>query len=94
MSAAFNILFTFRTIQWSKRVQAVYALYNKVGMVLREKIHLATLTIPSVVGDVMAGTGHSKDGHQSLTNKERLNGAPLNGGLPPTSAVRQAGMYL
>ena len=69
-------------------MQAVYALYNKVGMVLRGKIHLATLTIPSVVGDVMAGTGHSKDGHQSLTNKERLNGAPLDGNLP-TSVVTQ-----
>ncbi len=88
INAAFNILFTFRTVQWSKRVQAVYALYNKAGMVLRGKIHLATLTIPSVVGDVMAGTGCPKDGRQSPTNKERLNGAPLDGNLP-TSVLTQ-----
>ena len=60
-------------------------------MVLRGKIHLATLTIPSVVGDVMAGTGCSKVGCQSPTNKERLNVTPLDGGSPPTSAARQAG---
>ncbi len=58
-------------------------------MVLRGKIHLATLTIPSVVGDVMAGTGCPKDGHQSLTNKEHLMESPLDGNSP-TSAVRQA----
>ncbi len=93
VNAAFNILFTFYAVQWSKRAQAVYALQDKAGMVLRGKIHLATLTIPSVVGDVMAGTGHPKDGCQSLANKGHLNGSPLNGNLP-TSAVRQAGMYL
>ena len=63
----------------------------KAGMVLRGKIHIATLAIPSVVGDVMAGTGHPKVGLVCpLTNKEHLNGAPLNGGSPPTSAVQQA----
>ncbi|MYH04356.1 MAG: IS200/IS605 family element transposase accessory protein TnpB [Cenarchaeum sp. SB0669_bin_11] len=91
VNAAFNILFTFRTIQWSKRAQAVYALYNKAGMVLRGKIHLATLTILSVVGDVMAGTGCPKDGHQTPANKGCLLGDPLNGGSPPTFAARQAG---
>ena len=90
INAAFNILFTFRTVQWSKRAQAVYKLYNKAGMALRGKIHLATLTIPSVVGDVMAGTGCPKVGCQSPTNKERLSVTPLDGGSPPTSAVQQA----
>ncbi len=89
VNAAFNILFTFYAVQWSKRVQAVYSLQAKAGMVLRGKIHLATLTIPSVVGDVMAGTGCPKDGHQSLTNKEHLMESPLDGNSP-TSAVRQA----
>ena len=90
VNAAFNILFTFYVVQWSKHAQAVYSLQNKAGMVLRGKIHLATLTIPSVVGDVMAGTGCPKDGRQSPTNKERLNVTPLNGGSPPTPVVTQA----
>ena len=93
INAAFNILLASRVVQWSKRVQAVYALYNKAGMALRGKIHLATLTTPSVVGDVMAGTGHPKVGHQSQANKGHLNGAPLNGNSP-TSVATQAGIPL
>ena len=89
VNAAFNILFTFYAVQWSKRAQAVYSLQAKAGMVLRGKIHLATLTIPSVVGDVMAGTGCPKDGRQTPANKEHLMEAPLDGNSP-TSAVRQA----
>ncbi len=91
VNAAFNILFIFRIVQWSKRAQAVYSLQAKAGMVLRGKIHLATLTPPSVVGEQMAGTGCPKVGCQSPTNKERLSVTPLDGGSPPTSAVRQVG---
>ncbi len=94
INAAFNILFTFYTVQWSKRAQAVYTLQNKAGMVLRGKIHLGTCTLPPSVNDVMAGTGCPKVGHQSPTNKERLNGAPLNGGSPPTPVVTQAGKMM
>ncbi len=92
VNAAFNILFTFYAVQWSKRVQAVYSLQNKAGMVLRGRIHLATLTIPSVVGDVMAGTGCPKGGLYSSTDKGHLNVTPLNGGSPPTPVVTQAGI--
>ncbi len=91
VNAAFNILFTFYTVQWSKRAQAVYALQDKAGMVLRGKIHLGTCMPPPSVNDVMAGTGCPKVGRQSPANKERLNVTPLDGGSPPTSAARQAG---
>ena len=89
INAAFNILFTFYAVQWSKRAQAVYSLQNKAGMVLRGRIHLGTCIIPPSANDVMAGTGCPKDGCQSPTNKERLYGAPLNGGSPPTPVVTQ-----
>ncbi len=35
VNAAFNILFIFDAVWWSKRVQFVYALQDKAGMVLR-----------------------------------------------------------
>ncbi len=93
VNAAFNILFTFRTVRWSKRAQAVYALYNKAGMVLRGRIHLGTCIPPPSVNDVMAGTGCPKVGLLCPTNKVHLSGTPLNGNSP-TSAVRQAGLGL
>ncbi len=89
INAAYNILYIPDAISWNKRAQTAYSLQDKAGMVLRGKIHLATLTIPSVVGDVVAGTGCPKVVHQSPANKGHLNGAPLNGNSP-TSAVRQA----
>ncbi len=91
VNAAFNILFTFYTVQWSKRTQAIYALQDKAGMVLRGKIHLGTCMPPPNVNDVIAGTGCPKVGRQSPANKKRLNVTPLDGGSPPTSAARQAG---
>ena len=90
VNAAFNILFAFYAVQWSKRVQAVYSLQNKAGMVLRGKIHLGTCMIPPGVNDVMAGTGCPKGGLYSSTDKGHLIGAPLNGGSPPTPVVTQA----
>ncbi|MXX21355.1 MAG: IS200/IS605 family element transposase accessory protein TnpB [Cenarchaeum sp. SB0665_bin_23] len=93
VNAAFNILFTFYAVQWSKRAQAVYTLQDKAGMVLRGKIHLATLTPPSVVGDVMAGTGRPKVGLVCpLANNGHLYGAPLNGGSPSTFVETQTGI--
>lgn len=90
INAAFNILFAFRIIQWSKRAQGVYSLQNKAGVVLRGKIHLATLTIPSVVGDVMAGTGCHQARRQNPADNERLLETPLDGNLP-TFVVLGAG---
>ncbi len=92
INAAFNILFTFYAVQWSKRAQAVYSLQTKAGVVLRGKIHLGTCTLPPSANDVMAGTGCPKDGRQSPTIKEHLSRAPLNGGSPPTSVITQAGI--
>ena len=98
VNAAFNILVTFYAVQWSKRVQAVYSLQTKAGMVLRGRIHLGTCTLPPSVNDVMAGTGCPKDGRQSLANNGHLYGAPLNGNLPTSvvlgasPTVQQAGI--
>ena len=41
VNAAFNILFVFDTVWWSRRAQSVYTLQNKAGMVLKGRIHLA-----------------------------------------------------
>ena len=87
VNAAFNILFIFDAVWWSKRAQSVYHLQNKAGMVLRGKIHLGACTTPPSASDVMAGTGCPKDGCQNPTNKEHLNEAPLNG-VWPTSLER------
>ena len=90
VNAVFSILFIFYAVQWGRRAQAVYALQNKIGMVLRGKIHLGTCTLPPSVNDVMVGTGCPKVGCQNPTNKRHLNGAPLNGGSSPTSVETQA----
>ena len=87
VNAAFNILFSFNLVWWSKRIQAAYHLQNKAGMVLRGKIHLGACTTPPSASDVMAGTGCPKDGCQNLANNEHLCEAPLNG-VQPTSLER------
>ena len=74
-------------VQWSRRVQSVYTLQDKAGMVLRGRIRLDACTLPPSVNDIMAGTGCYQDGLFSLTNKEHLNEAPLNG-VQPTSLER------
>ena len=96
VNAAFNILFIFYAVQWSRRAQSVYTLQNKAGMVLRGRIHLGACTPPPSVNDLMAGTGCHKDGLFSLTDNGHLDGAPLNGArtvpcgrnLVPTSLER------
>ena len=89
VNAAYNISYTIDLIAWSKRVQGVYDLQNKAGMVLRGKIHLGTCMIPPSANDVMAGTGCPKGGRYSSTDKVHLNVTPLNGGSPPTSVETQ-----
>ena len=85
-----QLLFIFYAVQWGRRAQDVYALQNKIGMVLRGKIHLGTCTLPPSVNDVMVDTGCPKVGCQNPTNKRHLNGSPLNGGSSPTSVETQA----
>ncbi len=88
VNAAFNILFTFyKKVHWSKRAQAVYKLQTKAGMVLRGKIDLGTCMIPPSANDVMAGTGCPKGGRQNPDQQRTSNGAPLDGGSPPTFVV-------
>ncbi len=89
VNAAFNILFIFYAVQWSKRTQAVYSLQAKAGMVLRGKVYLGTCTLPPSANDLMVGTGCPKVGCQNPTNKGHLIEAPLNGDSP-TFAVTQA----
>ncbi len=88
VNAAFNILYTDDIVQHSKRAQTAYDLYyNKAGMVLRGKINLGTCMIPPSVNDVMAGTGCPKGGRQNPDQQRTFNGAPLDGGSPPTFVV-------
>ncbi len=90
VNAAFNILFAFRIIRWSKRSQGVYELYNEAGMVSRGKIHLGTCTIPPGVNDVIAGTGGHQVRRQSHTDNERLLETPLDGNLPTFVALGES----
>ena len=79
VNAAYNILYCLVQVWWSKRIQSVYKLQTKAGMVLRGQIHLATLMPPSVAGDMMAGTGCHQDRLDCRTDNGHLNGTPLNG---------------
>ncbi len=92
VNAAFNILYVLLKVWWSKRVQSVYSLQNKAGMVLRGKIHLGTRMIPPGANDVMADTGCPKTEGEASVDKEHLNGTPLNGARASTSAATQ-GVY-
>ena len=79
VNAAYNILYVLLKVWWSKRVQSVYALQDKAGMVLKGKIHLGTCTIPPSAYDVMAGTGCHQDRLDCRTDNGHLIGTPLNG---------------
>ena len=57
INAAWNILYNTSVVWWSKRAQNSTKLYNKAGLVLRDRIHLGDCTIPPVAGDRSAGTG-------------------------------------
>ena len=93
VNAAFNILFIFDSVQWSKRVQSVYTLQDKAGMVLRGKIHLDACKLPPSVNDMMAGTGCQKTGDQrrqfyNRSKGRHLTDTPLDGSTANILPVR------
>ena len=69
-NGSLNMLYNKNIVAWSKRVQKVYEINNKAGLVLRDRIDLRRRTIPPSVGDWAAGTG---DPQRRLTD-ESLNG--------------------
>ena len=78
-NAAYNILFAFNLVLWSKRIQAVRKLQDKAGMVLRGRIHLGACTIPPSANDVIAGTGGHEEWVKTQADNERLPNTPLDG---------------
>lgn len=75
VNAGHNILYNTSMVRWSKRAQNAVRLYDKAGLVLRDKIHLGNRTTPPVAGDWSAGTGGPRRHHMctSLNAKATEN---------------------